>query len=241
MKKAVNMWKLYLPELYQMLVIMLIGEIFGIVIVRIIVSVDSTVKGYAVIGSFIAICFGMFVTMLACIFSYGTKFNLAVSMGCTRKEFFFAHWTGTFLFVLIEIVAVLIYGLLETGIDRMMYANTFLSEELNLLSYLLNYKVIIALLLLVPACGIFAGSLLMKFQMKAFWVLWALWMLVFLGGAKVGDIISENPNGRLAGVVNTIFDFFMTMTGPMLVLLFAVICMVMSVISAILVHKQEVR
>lgn len=241
MKKAVNMWKLYLPELYQMLVIMLIGEVFGIVLVRIIVSVDPTVNGYVSLGSFISICLGMFVTVLSCIITYGTKFNLAVSMGCTRKEFFSVHWIGTILFILIEIVAVLIFGLLETGLGKIMYANTSLSEELNLLPYLMNYKVITALLLFVPAMGIFAGSLVMKFQMKAFWALWAVWMFLFLGGAKVSELISENPDGRLADVVSGVFAFFKGLTGPAIVLLLLVIFAVVFGISAILVRKQEVR
>lgn len=241
MKKAVNMWKLYLPELYQMLVIMLIGEVFGIVLVRIIMSVDPTVEGYAVLGVFIAMLLGMLVTVISCIFSYGAKFNLAVSLGCTRKEFFFAHWTGTILLVLIEIAALLIFGLLETGLGKIMYANTFLSEELNPLPYLMNDKVIIALLLFVPAIGIFVGSLLMKFQMKAFWVLWGVWMILFLGGVKVSELVSENPNGKLANVVSGVFSFFKGMTGPVLVLLLLVIFAVMFGISAILVRKQEVR
>lgn len=240
MKKAVNMWKLYLPELYQMLVIMSVCEVVGIVLVRIIMSVDPTVEGYAMLGTFLAMLLGMFVTVISCIFSYGTKFNLAVSMGCTRKEFFFAHWIGTILIVLIEIAALLIFGLLETGLGKIMY-NTFLSEELNLLPYLMNDKVIIALLLFVPEIGIFVGSLVMKYQMKAFWVLWAIWMIFFLGCVKISELISEDPEGKLADVVSGVFSFFKEMTGPVLVLLFLVIFAVMFGISAILVRKQEVR
>lgn len=241
MKKVVNMWKMYLPELYQMLVIMLIAEIFGIVLVRIIVSVDPTVEGYVVLGSFFAICLGMIVTVMSCCFSYGAKFNLAVSMGCTRKEFFSAHWIGAILFVFVEIAAVLILGLLETGLGRIMYADTFLSEKLNLLPYLMDYRVVIALLLLVPAFGIFIGSFILKFQTKVMWALWVVWMSAFLGGAKISDVISKNPDGVLANIVNGIFHFFKTVTGPVLVLLLLAVCAVMFVISAMLLRKQEVR
>lgn len=240
MKKVVEMWKFYLPELYQMLAIMLVAEIFGIVLVKIIVSVDST-DGYVMLGSFLAMCFGMFVTVMSCSFSYGSKFNMAVSMGCTRKAFFSVHWIGTILFVFIEIAAVLILGLLETGLGRIMYANTFLSEELNLLPYLMDYRVITGLLLLVPAFGIFIGSLIMKFQTKVLWALWAVWMAAFLGGAKISDAISENPDGMPASIARGILDFFKTITGPVLILLFLAICAVMFAVSALLLRKQEVR
>jgi len=241
MKKAVNMWKLDLPELYQMLVIMLIAEIFGIVLVRIIVSVDPAVEGYPLLGSFFAMCLGMFVKVMSCGFSYGSKFNLAVSMGCTRKIFFAVHWIGTILFVFIEIVTVLILGLLETGLGKIMYADTFLSEGLNLLPYLMDYRVIIALLLFVPAFGVFIGILMLKFQTKVLWALWVIWMTVFLGGAKVSDVISENPDSMLANIVVSVFTFFKTITGPVLLLLFFAVCAVMFVVSAALLQKQEVR
>jgi len=241
MKRAVNMWKLYLPELYQMLVIMLIGEIFGIVLIKIIVSVDSTIEGYAVLGTFVAMFLGIIVTLISAVFSYGAKFNLAVSMGCTRKEFFLSYWGGSLLFVAIEIAAVLVFGILETGLGKIMYANSLLFEEVNFLTYLMDYRVIAGLLLMVPAVGIFVGALTLKFQTKAIWAMWVVWMVACLGGAKVHDIISENPDSILADVAGSVFHFFKTVTGPVLILLFLAVCAIMFAISAILLHKQEVR
>lgn len=241
LKKIVDTWKLYLTELYQILLIMLIGGVFGVVVVRIGVSVDSTVEGYVIIGAFIAVCLGMFVKLMSDIFSFGSKFELAISMGCTRREFLSVYWVENVLFAIVEIAAAILFGILETQLGRILYAGTSLSVSLNLTSFLLNYKVITGLSLLVPAVGMFLGTFMLKFQRKAFWVLWAIWMTAFLGCGKISNIVTKNPDSMLSNIIKGIPALFKTIAGPVWILLFIAVCAVLFLVSAVLLRRQEVR
>ncbi len=241
MKKFLNIWKLDLTELYQMLLFMLAGGVFGIVFVKIIVSVDSTAEGYPVVGALIAMVIGLFFTVLADIFSFGSKFNLAVSMSCTRKEFFMMYWIENTSLIAIEIAAVLGFGFLETQIGRILYANTSLTEEFNALPYIMDFRIIAALVLLLPAIGMVFGACILKFQVKAVWAIWILWMSGFLGLGKISDRISQNPNSPFARILLGIPPFFKTVPVPALVGLFAAAAIFLFMVSFLLLRKQEVK
>ena len=237
-----KLWKLYFPDLRQELIAMLAGGIFGIIVTMCFMKFLDTAssEGYITLGSFIALWIGICMTAFTNFFSFPQKFNLAVSMGCTRKNFFLCYWIVNTLFTAAEILFVMGLAFAETGLGRILYADSFLMDDINLIPVLADYRVVTSILLFVPIFGMLLGILYLKFQVKAFWALWAFWMLFSLTGSKISKAISANPDSIPARIISGIGNIFMTMGSHMALPLILAVSILLFAISAILLRRQAV-
>ena len=68
-------------------VVSLIGAVIGIVMVFVIMAVDGTGEDYGELGSLFALMIGAIALLFGGIYGTQTDFNMAISMGKTRKHF----------------------------------------------------------------------------------------------------------------------------------------------------------
>jgi len=68
-------------------VVSVIGAIIGIVMVFVIMAIDGTGEDYGELGSLFALMIGAIALVFGGIYGTQTDFNMAISMGKTRKHF----------------------------------------------------------------------------------------------------------------------------------------------------------
>ncbi len=184
LKRIWNVWKFNLSELYTTILSGLGGWIFGVLLVAVVLHFDKSATSSAIMGTFMAVLVGCFINILMGIMTYGYSFNTAVSMGSTRKEFIIADGATAYINLTIEIAVVLILHSAEKALCAALYPA---KECEDLLKILGDYRIVLGIILFVPAIRMFCGALILKFQKKAYWTLYALFMISFLGGTRFVD------------------------------------------------------
>ncbi len=236
-KRIKDIWKLSISELYITLGTAFACGFFGIILTLVIVRLDDTVTTYAPLGSFLAVIFSLLFSLIFGAFAYGNLFNTAVTFGCTRKEFITASGITSLLNVAIDAVAVIVIYLIENALGKILYSGM---ECENLLQYLIDYRIILGIILFLPVLRMFLGALILKFQTKAFWGLWAVWMLGCIGGPGVSKYMEKNPDSVAAEVIRKVMEFMTHMSGPVLLVVLLALVVVLLLVSVALLRKQSV-
>lgn len=237
-KRIFDIWKLNLSELYATLLFIFGGWIFGLIIVAVVLAFDRTATSCAIIGTFIAVLAGAFMSIILRVMSFGYNFNTAVSMGGTRKEFLIADGAAAYLNLAIEIAAILTLYSAEKALCKVLYAGKECEDLMRILG---DYRIVIGIVLFVPAISMFCGALILKFQKAAYWTLYAIWMTAFIGGGRFVDHINENPGSLVAEICNGIWNFVTEMTGIVQITAILVISCIFISGTVLLVRKQAVQ
>lgn len=216
------------------------GGLFGMIVVAGVVQFSDT-DSYVVIGSLIALFIWLAVEVFAGALSFEKQFSMAVAMGRTRKETFLCLYIVQMVNIWIGIAALAGFNALETTIDRMLYPDLFC--EFNMMDRLITPRIIVIAGVLLPGVYVFLGMLLAKFQKKALWGIWVIWMVVSLLGSNIADAMADEPHGIFAGISGILRGIagFVTGIGEYgqlaLGLLF---CLIMITIAGFALSKQEV-
>lgn len=107
--------------------------------------------------------------------SYGQSFNMMVTMGRTRKEFYIANFVSSIINHLLGMTAILVFAVLERGFGGLVYRE---AEYKAIEGFLFDWRVIIAYVLGMAVLRTILGALFLKFGNKLMWVFWGIWMLV---------------------------------------------------------------
>lgn len=122
--------------------------------------------------------------------SYGQSFNMMVTMGRTRKEFYIANFVSSIINNLLGLAAILLFAALERGFGRLVYGG---AEYKPIEGFLFDFRVIIAYVLGMAVLRVLLGALFLRFGNKLMWVFWGICMLV---GVMIKGIskATENKN-----------------------------------------------
>lgn len=172
--------------------------IAGIIIVLIIMAAEGSGEEYGKLGSLMALMMGTIALLFGGVFSVQSDFNLAISMGKTRKHFVPARYLMLLLDTLMVWGIATLINLTEGALYEAIYPGAVC--ELGMRFLYQNPAVVTGILLVVPMLLLLLGALLMKFTAKIFWVLWAFWMLGCMGLPRVADAMKERPDSFLAGI-----------------------------------------
>lgn len=116
--------------------------------------------------------------------------NLEAAMGCTRKDFFLSYYLTGFLVNIVYVILLAVICMAENSIGKILYPDMI--NVIDLLSCIIRWGIPAAVALTV--IGGFCGTLVLRFGKKAFWVMWAIWMIVCLGGPRAAEAVSESPD-----------------------------------------------
>lgn len=164
-------------------------------------------KSTGVLEMIITAIFMTLIHLICIMFSFGVKFNMALTMGITRKNFTIGYVvvTGS------QIAGVWLLINACHAVEKIIYETFFPEKTLeNILSLGQQMSYVVPGLLLLLAVEVFFGVIILKFGMKGYWVIWIIWVLVFTG------IPAAEKNAALAGTMHRLMKWGIDAMGNMI-------------------------
>ena len=170
-------------EVLQFLVAAFGGYVFGI-IVMMIIRANTVEKECVTLGMLIGMIILVFMHFFGITFSFVGEFNMALSMGATRKSF-----VGSYaLFNMVELAGLelllFVLGKIELALISVIYPQC---EIILDVTQYFQWKYLLAVIVGMTVVELFLGAVILRFGMKAFWVVWAIWMFLTLVPAKLSE------------------------------------------------------
>lgn len=170
-------------EVLQFLVAAFGGYVFGIIVMMIILA-NTVEKECVTLGMLIGMIILVFMHFFGITFSFVGEFNMALSMGATRKSF-----VGSYaLFNMVELAGLelllFVLGKIELALISVIYPQC---EIILDVTQYFQWKYLLAVIVGMTVVELFLGAVILRFGMKAFWVVWAIWMFLTLVPAKLSE------------------------------------------------------
>lgn len=170
-------------EVLQFLVAAFGGYVFGI-IVMMIIRANIVEKECVTLGMLIGMIILVFMHFFGITFSFVGEFNMALSMGATRKSF-----VGSYaLFNMVELAGLelllFVLGKIELALISVIYPQC---EIILDVTQYFQWKYLLAVIVGMTVVELFLGAVIHRFGMKAFWVVWAIWMFLTLVPVKLSE------------------------------------------------------
>ena len=171
-------------EVLQFLAVAFGSYVFGIIVMMIIRANTMEENECVTLGMLIAMIVLVFIHFFGIIFSFVGEFNMALSMGATRKSF-----VGSYaLFNMVELAGLelllFVLGKIELALISVIYPQC---EIILDVTQYFQWKYLLAVIVGMTVVELFLGAVILRFGMKAFWVVWAIWMFLTLVPAKLSE------------------------------------------------------
>lgn len=197
------------------LLFLVIGAVLGGVVETILYTQDGGVKHAAPVGFIFAMFFLGIAHIIAATLYFTVEFELAISMGITRKRFIRNYLS----FAAIEMAAYYVILFLLYQFEVVLWKNTLglsMAEEvLGLLDELYVYTAVGMIALVAVEC--LMGALLLRLGPKIMVAIWILLMIpsvithmglelpvITLQGAGIGAVIADAGKFGIAGMILTV-------------------------------------
>lgn len=224
----------------MMIVCILAGFVIGMLLfcgtTFLITSFDGEASNTLPMGTMFGCILAVMFIALSFMTEISVYFNMEVSMGCTRIQFFTSFYIVYFVFSLLNICLLLLLCTAENGLNAVLYPH--MDQAVDFIPLLAKWGVPVSAAILM-IFGFF-GVLMMRIGRKAFWIMWVIWMFAFIGIPQIGDSVENAPDSvlgrfgtgimRLAGAVPV--NFWISLT--------AVLCLISFAVSYLLIRRQHV-
>ena len=167
MNSFLTQCKVRKAELLQFFGIVAGGYLVGLIIVFIVMNATKE-NYYATVGTMLAVIVFAFMHLFGISFSFMGDFNMAISLGATRKSFV----AGYVLFNLLEIavleVEIVVFGVVE----KLLLENAFPQAVMEIdLTNFFTWNYLSGVLVVFTAVEMFFGAVILRYGAKAFWAL----------------------------------------------------------------------
>lgn len=236
MRKIINRWKMNcFSELYVLLGIAAIGWFFGVILVFIMYYFTNgfAAESCVTLGSIIAISIIAWFYVFDGMFGLAQNFALEISLGNTRKEFYLSYIVRKIINMAIVLMASGILMVLEELIQKYILKIT---DTFHSLSFFLDLRFLAVMLFVVPTAAMFFGILFLKFQRKAFWCMWLIWLFSFIILPK---ILSDKTK-ILTKWITQIIKFILNMPFLLHIVGIIIVSLAFAAADRILLRKQAV-
>ena len=171
-------------EVLQFLAVAFGSYVFGIIVMMIIRANTMEENECVTLGMLIAMIVLVFIHFFGITFSFVGEFNMALSMGATRKSF-----VGSYaLFNMVELAGLelllFVLGKIELALISVIYPQC---EIILDVTQYFQWKYLLAVIVGMTVVELSLGAVILRFGMKAFWVVWAIWMFLTLVPAKLSE------------------------------------------------------
>lgn len=171
-------------EVLQFLAVAFGSYVFGIIVMMIIRANTMEENECVTLGMLIAMIVLVFIHFFGITFSFVGEFNMALSMGATRKSF-----VGSYaLFNMVELAGLelllFVLGKIELALISVIYPQC---EIILDVTQYFQWKYLLAVIVGMTVVELFLGAVILRFGMKAFWVVWAIGMFLTLVPAKLSE------------------------------------------------------
>ena len=195
-------FRLRRDELLLGFIVMCLCFILGAGMMILIISVDSETLHIVPIGMVMALMGTIMTLFMAQVFSFGNRFNQALSMGRTRKIFMVADTLVTLGLHVVYVITLYILYFVEIGIYKIIFPTyTMKFDFLNRI----NWKYAVGGIIVLIIAELLFGELILKFGMKIFWIIWAMWML---GTSSISALSNNVEITENASVLQKIMYWF---------------------------------
>lgn len=214
------------------------GGVVGVIVALILMGTGEMEGEYATIGAMIALIIGIMIMMMVGIFSLQQDFNLAISLGKTRKHYVPAR----FLFLATNCLLCIITVLLIGGIEKLLYSTVDKGAvcAFGMEQFLLHPVAILGFVFLVPAIIMVGGACYIRFGAKFFWVAWVLWMVGCTSLPKMISSVHDEADSIWKRMGRAVIDFFVQLTAWQVVIGILLLGVLGIVVAFRVLRKQSV-
>lgn len=217
---------------------LMIGFIFGNILLAGLTFLDAMDNTIFPLGSILALSVGIMIPVIMGIFNLTQLFSLEVSFGVSRKRFFIYDVLVSLMINAVMAVMVIVLNIVEIEAHKLLYS----SYQQD--SYVLFYKLIPWFVMGVIGVTVlreFVGALILKFGQKAYVVIWVSTMMIGLILQRIANYAHEHKSGMIVDLYNSISDFFLNMDMAGYAIIGAVFTIVTLGISWLIIRKQAVK
>lgn len=176
-----------------MLALIFGAGIFGVALFGVIALLDAETVSYFPVGTLMALIAALMYEMISPMTNLRNTFDVEVSMGCTRKQFFISYCVINIVSMLLCVACIVFLNLGERFLYSQIYVH--MEEEFDLFPYLLKWGPLAVVV--IPVLAGFCGALMQRFGKTAFWILWAIWMVGCLGLPHLGEASKNSVLGQI--------------------------------------------
>lgn len=220
----------------MMIVCILAGFVLGTLMLYGITIFDRNGVNSLPVGTMLGCVLAVTFIAIAFMTEINVYFNMEISMGCTRAQFFISFYIVYFVFSLINICLLLLLCTVENKMNALLYPQ--LEEAIDLIPLLAKWGIPVSAAILM-LFGFF-GALMLRIGRKAFWVIWTIWMFGCIGIPQIGDAVENAPGSVLGRLGAGIMKLAGAVPVNFWLSLAAVICLISFAGSYLLVRKQQV-
>ena len=207
-------------ELLQFLGITAVGYLIVVFIVMNVAKENTC----ATAGTMLAVIAFAFIHLFGITLSFMGDFNMAISLGATRKSFV----SGYVLFNLLEIAVLELEIVVFGVVEKFLLENAFPQA-------VITWNYLSGVLVVFTAVEMFFGAVILRYGMKVLWILWAVWMIICLVPMNIAK--NEKLSGELAKLGLFLGGKF---TPQGIVALVIALTIVIAVITWNILRKQRV-
>lgn len=171
----------------------------------------------------------------------GQIFNNSLAMGVTRKRLFPSYVILCIMKNTLGLLIIIVLGAAERFYCRRAFPDNAKEDVYMILFTGRGLFITISLMFLVSIIAVFVGALILRFGKKAFWPLWAVWMMAYLLPGKLGKMI--DPDGEISNMLGKNVRMFLNadVFVPVWSIIFLALCGVFYLITyKVIIKKQSV-
>lgn len=222
------------------ILIILGGGLFGTVLFELIMRLEEVHDELPT--TFEMAFFIAFVCYIVNFFGYGISgvnqsFNQVVGMGCTRKNFFIGHSLTCLINSLVGAATLMLVYVTEHWRLRAWWGAY--PCETDFLSFA-TPGIVCFIVLALAVFQLFVSFVMLRFEKKAFWVFWALWMFGCLVVPRIVDDVEDGKQSALAKLGNFAIDVVTAIPAGTWLIIGSVITLGMYTISYFGFKRQHV-
>lgn len=239
-KTIKSLLKIVAGDIGIMMVIVSVVMIAGGVIDYFLYS-GSTSETVVEIGIIMAIASYVLYELIFEGIGLGQIFNNSLAMGVTRKRLFPSYVILCIMKNTIGLLVIIVLGAAERFYCRRAFPDNVKEDVYMMLFTGRGLFITISLMFLVSIIAVFVGALILRFGKKAFWPLWAVWMMAYLLPGKLGKMI--DPDGEISNMLGKNVHMFLNadVFVPVWSIIFLALCGVFYLITyKVIIKKQSV-
>ena len=239
-KTIKSLLKIVAGDIGIMMVIVSVVMIAGGVIDYFLYS-GSTSETVVEIGIIMAIASYVLYELIFEGIGLGQIFNNSLAMGVTRKRLFPSYVILCIMKNTIGLLIIIVLGAAERFYCRRAFPDNAKEDVYMVLFTGRGLFITISLMFLVSIIAVFVGALILRFGKKAFWPLWAVWMMACLMPGKLGKVI--DPDGDISNMLGKNVHMFLNadVFVPVWSIIFLALCGVFYLITyKVIIKKQSV-
>ena len=188
------------------IILAIVSGMIGIIIPLIMGNIFIEQKEYIELGFICAVSIDMLIWCVNSIFSIPIDFNLAVSMGKTRKVYVPTRYVVLVSELIVIFAVAKGVNIIEKVIYQIMLPQSVAVTNVNV--FFTSPIALLVILFALPALIILLGILYIRYQKKFAFIAWVAWMLGCTGIAKIIPAIEENPDSFLGKIGWMVINFF---------------------------------